>query len=230
MFYQVPTQRGRRFIVTGSNSGTGRETARRLALAGAEVILAVRSPEKGEAARAEILRDAPGAAIQVRRLDLADLSSVRAFAAGIIEDKKPLHALVNNAGVMAPPKRYETVDGFELQFGTNFLGPFALTNLLLPRLLEQPHVIVATMSSGTANFGKLDFTDLNWTRRRFSPVRAYAASKLADLLFGRHLAAVAGERRWDLKSTLAHPGFTRTNLQTAGKNLGRSTDAQLEPI
>ena len=230
MYYQVPTQRGRRFIVTGSNSGTGRETARRLALAGAEVILAVRSPEKGEAARAEILRDAPGAAIPVRRLDLADLSSVRAFAAGIIEDKKPLHALVNNAGVMAPPKRYETVDGFELQFGTNFLGPFALTNLLLPLLLEQPHVIVATMSSGTANFGKLDFTDLNWTRRRFSPVRAYAASKLADLLFGRHLAAVAGERRWDLKSTLAHPGFTRTNLQTAGKNLGRSTDAQLKPI
>ena len=223
MSYQVPDEHGRRFVVTGANSGTGKEAARRLAVAGAEVVLAVRSTEKGDAAAAELRNAVPDARVEVRRLDLADLASVREFAAGIVADGRPLHALVNNAGVMVPPKRLATADGFELQLGTNFLGPFALTNLLLPTLLAAPDARVATMSSGTANFGRIDFADLDWRSRRYSPSRAYAQSKLADLLLGRWLAALAVARGWNLLSTIAHPGYTRTNLQTAGRNLGRET-------
>lgn len=226
--YQVPPQHGRRVIVTGSNSGTGRETARRLAAAGAEVILAVRTPAKGEEAAAAIRSEIPDARLEVRRIDLADLASVRAFAQSVLDDARPLHTLVNNAGVMAPRRRMETSDGFELQFGSNFLGPFALTALLLPRLLETPGARVATMTSGTANVGRIRFDDLQWTRRRYSPTASYAQSKLADLLLGRRLAAIADERGWPLGSTLAHPGYTRTNLQTAGRNLTRADE--LPPI
>lgn len=228
MSYHVPDQHGRRFVVTGANSGTGKEAATRLAASGAEVVLAVRTPEKGEVAAAEIRALVPDARLEVRRLDLADLTSVRTFAAGIAEDG--LHGLVNNAGVMVPPARIETADGFELQLGTNFLGPFALTNLLLPTLLRTPGARVATMSSGTANFGRIDLDDLDWHSRRYSPNRAYAQSKLADMLLGRWLAAVSVARGWDLLSTIAHPGYTRTNLQSAGKNLGRGADAQLAPV
>ncbi|MGV8849221.1 MAG: NAD(+)--rifampin ADP-ribosyltransferase [Propionibacteriaceae bacterium] len=230
MHYRVPKQNGRRFIVTGANSGTGRETARRLALAGAEVVLAVRSVDKGEEAKAAILQEAPGATLDVRRLDLADLASVREFAAGVGADARPVQALVNNAGVMIPPKRYETADGFELQFGTNFIGPYVLTTLLLPVLLRTPGARVATMSSMVANFGGIAFDDLSWVTRRYSPSRAYAQSKLADLLMGRHLAEIAKGKRWDLLSTIAHPGYTRTNLQTAGRNLGRDAADQLAPV
>ena len=230
MAYDVPSQDGRRFVVTGANSGTGREAARRLAAAGAEVVLAVRSPERGEVAAAAIVAAVPGARVEVRRLDLADLASVRAFAASVVEDGRGLHALVNNAGVMVPPSRRETVDGFELQLGTNYLGPFALTNLLLHVLLETPGARVTTMASGTANLGRIDLGDLRWTRRSYSPGRAYAQSKLADLLLGRHLAATAVARGWDLLSTIAHPGYTRTNLQTAGRNLDRDESAQLPPV
>lgn len=226
--YHVPSQAGRRFVVTGSNSGTGKEAARRLALAGARVVMAVRSLEKGEAARADVLRDAPGADVEVRHLDLADLSSVRRFADGVLADGGPLDVLVNNAGVMAPRARLETKDGFELQLGSNFLGPFALTNLLLPLLLRSSAPRVATMSSGTANWGRIRFDDLQW-RRSYSPGRAYAQSKLADMLMARHLAAVADERGWPLLSTFAHPGYTLTNLQTAGANLTRTQGDQLPP-
>jgi len=229
MYYTVPQQNGRRFIVTGANSGTGREAARRLALAGAEVVLAVRSPDKGEDAKAAILQEAPQAVLDVRRLDLADLSSVRSFAAGIVADGRPVHALVNNAGVMIPPKRLETADGFELQLGTNFLGPLALTTLLLPVLLRTPGARVTTMSSIVADFGRIDFDDLNWVSRRYVPGLAYGQSKLADLLLGRHLAELATAKGWDLVSTIAHPGYTRTNLQTAGRNLGRTASRQLTP-
>jgi NAD(P)-dependent dehydrogenase (short-subunit alcohol dehydrogenase family) len=230
MYYTVPQQNGRRFIVTGANSGTGREAARRLALAGAEVVLAVRSLEKGEEAKAAILREAPDATLEVRHLDLADLASVREFAAGVVADGRPLDVLVNNAGVMIPPKRFETADGFELQFGTNFIGPYVLTNLLLPVLVRTPGSRVATMSSMVANFGTIDFEDLSWVTRRYSASRAYAQSKLADLMLGRHLAVVAKEKGWDLLSTIAHPGYTRTNLQTAGRNLARAASDQLPPV
>lgn len=217
--YQVPDQSGRRIVVTGANSGTGKEAAKRLAGAGAHVVMAVRNPDKGAAARDEILRDIPGASLEVRTLDLAELASVHRFADELISDGQPLHALVNNAGVMTPPRRHTTADGYELQFGTNFLGPFALTNLLLPTLLTTPAARVVTMSSMAASFGRIHFQDLAFTRG-YRPVLAYAQSKLADLLLGAHLAAVATERRWDLLSTIAHPGYTRTNLQHTGPTLG----------
>jgi NAD(P)-dependent dehydrogenase (short-subunit alcohol dehydrogenase family) len=218
--YSVPDQAGHLVVITGANSGLGREATRRLAQAGAEIVMAVRSPEKGDAARREILAETPDAVLTVRRLDLADLSSVRAFAGELAREGRPLDLLVNNAGVMAPPKRMTTVDGFELQFGSNFLGPFALTNLLLPLLLRAESPRVATMTSGVAAIGRIHFDDLQSTRR-YSPYPVYGQSKIADLLMALHLAEVADERGWPLKSTIAHPGYTRTNLQTTGPNLGR---------
>ncbi|MEV6240691.1 SDR family oxidoreductase [Lentzea sp. NPDC051838] len=216
--YQVPDQHGKLIVVTGANSGTGKETAKRLAGAGADVVLAVRTPAKGEQAKAEILAAHPGAQVDVRRLDLADQASVRAFAEGLIADGRHLDVLVNNAGVMNVPSRTETVDGFELQLASNFLGPFALTIRLLPLLLAAPAPRVATMSSGTANGGRIDFDDLQ-SRRRYSPLRAYAQSKLADLLMTLHLAELAAEHDWPLLSTGAHPGYTRTNLMISGPGL-----------
>ena len=219
--YAVPGQEGKLVVVTGANSGTGKEAARRLAEAGADVILAVRTVAKGEQARAEILARHPAARLRVRRVDLADLASVREFADGLAADGRPVDLLLNNAGVMAPPTRMVTADGFELQFGSNFLGPFALTVRLLPLILAAANPRVVTMSSGLASIGRIQFDDLQWERRRYRANPAYAQSKLADLLLAEHLAAVATERDWNLMSMAAHPGFTRTNLQLSGPNLGR---------
>lgn len=218
----IPDQHGRRIVITGSNSGTGREAARRLAAAGARVTMAVRSTQKGEQARTAILAETPGATVEVRELDLADLRSVRAFADALRADGEPIDVLINNAGVMFPPKRMLTADGFELQFGTNFLGPFALTNLLMPLLLQGEEPRVATMSSLAASFGSIRFNDLQWTSG-WSSARAYAQSKLADLLMGLYLARLVTEHDLPLMSTVAHPGYTRTNLQSAGRSIGRST-------
>ncbi len=222
--YQVPDQTGRRVVITGANSGTGKEAARRLAAAGAHVVMAVRTPAKGEQAAAEILASHPDARLEVRRVDLADLGSVRAFADGLLADRVPVDVLLNNAGVMMPPTRMSTVDGFELQMGSNFLGPFALTMRLLPLLLAAPATgtgpRVVTMASGMANFGRIHLDDPQWTVR-YRPTAAYAQSKLADLLFARQLAVLATRYGWPLASIAAHPGYTRTNLQTAGASLGR---------
>ena len=220
MVYEVPDQTGKLIVVTGANSGTGKEAARRLAAAGAHVVLAVRTPAKGERARAEILAQTPAARLDVRRIDLADLASVREFADGLIAGGTPVDMLINNAGVMAPPTRMTTADGFELQFGSNFLGPFALTMRLLPLVLAAPAPRVVTMSSGVASYGRIRFGDLQW-ERGYRPNLAYAQSKLADLMMTLRLAAISAERGWSLLSTGAHPGFTRTNLQTAGASLGR---------
>jgi NAD(P)-dependent dehydrogenase (short-subunit alcohol dehydrogenase family) len=220
--YAVPDQTGRRILVTGANSGTGREATQRLAAAGAEVVMAVRNLAKGEAARDEILEAIPDARLELRQLDLADLASVRKFADGI----DAVDTLVNNAGVMAPPTRFETVDGFELQFGSDYLGPFALTELLLPKLLRADAPRVVTMASIVADFGRIHLDDLNGARRRYIPFREYGQAKLADLLLATELASIASSRGWKLTSLAAHPGYTRTNLQTAGANLGRSRQKQ----
>jgi NAD(P)-dependent dehydrogenase (short-subunit alcohol dehydrogenase family) len=220
--YVVPDQTGRLAVVTGANSGTGKEAATRLAAAGARVVMAVRTPAKGEAARAEILAGHPAARLEVRRVDLADLASVREFADGLLADGVPIDLLLNNAGVMTPPRRMTTADGFELQFGSNYLGPFALTMRLLPLVLSADAPRVVTMSSGLANFGRIRFEDLQW-ERRYRTIAAYSQSKLADLYLARQLATVATQRGWRLISNAAHPGFTRTNLQTAGASLGRDT-------
>jgi NAD(P)-dependent dehydrogenase (short-subunit alcohol dehydrogenase family) len=220
--YAVPDQTGKLIVVTGANSGTGTEATRRLAAAGGHVVMAVRTVAKGEQARAEILALHPEARLEVRRIDLADLASVQEFADGLIADGTPVDVLINNAGVMAPPTRMTTADGFELQFGSNFLGPFALTMRLLPLVLAAPAPRVVTMSSGVASYGRIRFDDLQW-QRRYRPNLAYAQSKLADLMMTLRLAGLATEQDWKLMSNGAHPGFTRTNLQTAGASLGRAT-------
>lgn len=218
--YSVPDQTGKLIVVTGANSGTGREATRRLAASGAHVVMAVRTIAKGERARAEILAQHPGARLEVRRVDLADLASVQEFADGLLTDGTAVDVLINNAGVMAPPTRMTTADGFELQFGSNYLGPFALTIRLLSLVLAAPAPRVVTMSSGVASYGRIRFDDLQG-ERRYRPNLAYAQSKLADLMLAEHLAAVAAQRGWTLISNAAHPGFTRSNLQTAGASLGR---------
>ena len=183
--------------------------------------MAVRTIGKGEQARSEILAQHPDARLEVRHVDLADLASVREFAEGLLADATPIDVLINNAGVMAPPTRMTTADGFELQFGSNYLGPFALTLRLLPLALAAVSPRVTTMSSGMANYGRIRFDDLQWEHRRYSPNFTYAQSKLADLMLTQYLAVIAAQRGWNLISTAAHPGFTRTNLQTAGASLGR---------
>ncbi|RDI29671.1 SDR family oxidoreductase [Lentzea flaviverrucosa] len=227
--YQVPDQHGKRIVVTGANSGTGKEAAKRLAGAGAHVVLAVRTEAKGRQAEAEILAAHPGARLEVRRLDLADQASVRTFAEELIAEGEPLDVLVNNAGVMNVPARTETVDGFELQLASNFLGPFALTVRLLPLLLAAPAPRVVTMSSGAAYRGRIDFDDLQ-SRRRYSPTLAYAHSKLADLLLMVRLADLAAENDWPLLSVGAHPGYTRTNLMTSGPRLNGGKPGFLESV
>ncbi len=197
----IPSQTGRTVVVTGANSGIGLVTARTLAGAGARVVLAVRDTTRGEQAAASIRGD-----VEVRPLDLADLSSVRAFAA---DWSGRLDVLVNNAGIMMVPQG-RTADGFELQLGTNHLGHFALTNLLLPHLTDR----VVTVSSGLHRSGMIDLADLNWERRRYSPLGAYRQSKLANLLFSvelQRLLTAAGSR---VRSLAAHPGWARTNLQS----------------
>jgi len=191
---------GRTAIVTGANSGIGRAAARSIAGAGAHVVLAVRDTDKGEAAAATM----PGET-EVRRLDLADLASIREFAAGWAGD---VSLLINNAGVMVPPLS-RTADGFELQFGTNHLGHFALTNLLLPDITGR----VVTVSSTGHRIGTIDFDDLNWERRRYQAWRAYGQSKLANLLFTAELQRRLEDAGSPVLATAAHPGYAATNLQ-----------------
>jgi NAD(P)-dependent dehydrogenase (short-subunit alcohol dehydrogenase family) len=196
----IPDMTGRTVIVTGANSGIGRAAARALAGHGARVVLAVRDSAKGDAAAATM----PGTT-EVRRLDLASLASIREFAAGWEGD---LDLLVNNAGVMVPPFS-RTADGFELQFGTNHLGHFALTNLLLAHVTGR----VVTVSSTGHRFGEIDFDDLNWERRSYKAWRAYGQSKLANLLFTSELQRRLVAAGSPVLATAAHPGYAATNLQ-----------------
>jgi len=196
----LPSQRGRIFIVTGANSGIGLPTARALAEAGAHVVLAVRDAAKGETVAASIAGDT-----EVRRLDLADLTSVRAFADGWQGD---VDVLINNAGVMRTPER-RTADGFELQIGTNHLGHFALTNLLLQHVTDR----VVTVSSGAHRGGSISLDDLNWQRRRYQRWAAYQQSKLANLLFTLELQRRLTAAGSPIRALAAHPGYAATNLQ-----------------
>jgi NAD(P)-dependent dehydrogenase (short-subunit alcohol dehydrogenase family) len=216
---QIPTQQGRLAIVTGANSGIGYQTARYLARAGAAVILACRNAEKGEAARAKIASEYPAANLQVRVLDVADLDSVRRFAAEFLNEGKPLDLLINNAGVMALPERRTTPQGFEMQFGTNHLGHFALTGLLLPTLLRQPGSRVVTVASIAHKGGKLNFDDLN-AERRYDPRGAYQQSKLANVVFGLELDRRLRARSATTESVIAHPGVAVTNIVSNGMGSG----------
>jgi NAD(P)-dependent dehydrogenase (short-subunit alcohol dehydrogenase family) len=209
----VPDQSGKLAVVTGANSGLGLITARELARAGARVVLACRDEGKGEQAAEQIRSDAPDAEVEAAALDLASLASVREFAGRLGAAEGRLDILVNNAGIMAAPKR-TTADGFELQFGTNHLGHFALTGLLLEPLLAAPEARVVTVSSTFHVLGKMDFDDLQ-SERRYRRWPAYGRSKLANLLFAFELDRRARHAGAPLRSVAAHPGYSRTNLQTA---------------
>ncbi|TDQ52193.1 oxidoreductase [Actinorugispora endophytica] len=210
----LPDRSGTVAVVTGANSGLGLATAHKLAEAGAHVVMASRDEDRGRAAVRDVLRQVPGASVEPGLLDLADLSSVRAFAERLPHDR--LDLLVNNAGVMDIPLR-RTADGFEAQFGTNHLGHFALTGLLLPALLAARGTArVVTVSSGMHSIGRIVPDDLNWERRPYRPMRAYGQSKLANLLFTAGLDRRAAEAGADLLSLAAHPGYAATNLQAVG--------------
>jgi NAD(P)-dependent dehydrogenase (short-subunit alcohol dehydrogenase family) len=214
---EIAEQRGRTVIVTGANSGLGRIVARELAVHGARVIIASRDRAKGAEAAAAIKAVAPSSTVEAAQLDLADLTSIREFADRIRASNDHIDLLVNNAGVMAAPYR-RTPDGFELQFGTNHLGHFALTGLLLPLLEDRPNARVVTVSSNNHKAGTMQFDDLQG-ERRYSRWGAYAQSKLANLLFAFELdrRLRAGGRR--LISVAAHPGYSATNLQLSAPPL-----------
>ena len=208
----IPDQSGRIAVVTGANSGLGRVTATELARAHATVVIAARNTTKADEAAAAIRAEIPGAQVEVEQLDLADLHSVRDFAARFAGER--LDVLINNAGVMAPPRRV-TVDGFESQFATNHLGHFALTGLLLAQLLAAPEPRVVTLSSGMHRVGRMRWDDLNG-EQRYNGWLAYGQSKLANLLFCFELDHRARAAGTNLISVAAHPGFASTNLQFAG--------------
>ncbi len=211
---QIPDQTGRRVVVTGANSGLGEITARELARKGAHVVLAVRSADKGEAAAQRIRSTASGAQLEVRELDLSSLESVRTFAAGLIADSATLHLLINNAGIMQTPAR-RTAEGYELQLGTNHLGHFALTGLLLEALGRGTGPRVVTVSSTEHKPGRIHFDDLQ-LERDYTPRRAYQQSKLANAIFAIELDRRLRAAGSPILSVLAHPGYSATNLQSSG--------------
>ena len=216
----VPDLTGRLAIVTGANSGLGLGLTGRLAAAGAEVVMAVRNLEKGDAARNEVLAAHPGAQLRLERIDLASLAIVAEFAERLTAQGRPVDILLNNAGIMMPPERETTDDGYELQFESNYLGHYALTARLLPLLRAAEAPRVTSLSSFMAYFGRYDWNDLQ--SEKYSPVRSYGLSKLAMLSFARELQARSDANGWGLLSDAAHPGFTRTNLQTSGPRRGKA--------
>ena len=218
----IPSQVGRRAVITGSNSGIGFEAALALARKGAEVILPARTQAKADDAAARILEQVPGAQLHPEILDLAVQASVHAFANRMIErfPGQSLDLLINNAGVMALPTREVTGDGFERQFATNYLGPFALTGLLLPSMKQRAGSRVVTVASAASNQGKIEFDNLQGERVYKPMLQAYAQSKLADLIFAQELQRRLKAVGSPILSTAAHPGYAVTNLQADHLGLG----------
>jgi NAD(P)-dependent dehydrogenase (short-subunit alcohol dehydrogenase family) len=212
---QIPPLEGRRFIITGANTGIGYHAALKLARRDAELVLACRDEARGQAALHKLLDEAPSAHVELAKLDLASLDSVRRFADAELEKQKPLHALINNAGVMAVPKRQETADGFEMQFGTNVLGHFALTGLLLPALelgaADREPSRVVTIASIAHKRTTLQLDDLQ-SLKSYSPMRVYQQSKLGDLMFSFELSRRLRAKGSRVMSLAAHPGVAATEL------------------
>lgn len=211
----IPTLAGRLAVVTGATSGLGFETALALAQGCADVIVAGRNEAKGRGSAAKIRSLAPKALVRFEKLDLANLASVSDFVSRIAAAGRPVDVLVNNAGVMALPKRQVTVDGFEMQLGTNYLGHFALTGRLLPLLRRSRSPRVVQVSSVAQRFGKISFDNLHG-ERSYGPWAAYFQSKLAMVLFARELQRQSDEHGWGLLSTAVHPGYARTDLFANG--------------
>jgi NAD(P)-dependent dehydrogenase (short-subunit alcohol dehydrogenase family) len=223
----VPDLSGRLAVVTGSNSGLGFGLARRLSAAGADVVMAIRNRAKGEAAIDEIRATVPDAKLTIKPLDLTSLAGVAALGEQLNADGRPINILINNAGVMTPPERDTTADGFELQFGSNHLGHFALTAHLMPLLRAADSPRVVSLSSLAARFGRIHFDDPQF-ERSYNPMQAYGQSKLAVLMFARELDRRSKEAGWDILSNAAHPGLTKTNLQISGPSHGRAKPSTME--
>ncbi len=226
----VPDLSGKLAVVTGSNSGLGFGLTRRIAAAGADVVMAIRNRAKGEAAIDEIRATVPDAKLTIKPLDLSSLASVAALGEQLNAEGRPIDILINNAGVMTPPERDTTADGFELQFGSNHLGHFALTAHLLPLLRAAQRSRVVSLSSIAARqSGKIHFDDLQF-EKSYTPMQAYGQSKLAVLMFARELDERSREAGWGILSNAAHPGLTKTNLQIAGPSRGRSRPSMMEQL
>lgn len=218
----VPDQSGRRAVVTGASDGIGLGIATRLAAAGAEVVLPVRNPRKGEAALATIREAVPGADVSLRVLDLSSLDSVAALGRTLLDEDRPIHLLIANAGVMRPPERQTTADGFELQLGTNHVGHAALITQLLP-LLRAGRARVTSQISIAAARGAMHWEDLGW-ERSYDVMRAYGQSKIAVGLFGLELDRRSRANGWGISSNLSHPGVAPTSLLAARPEVGRDRD------
>ncbi|MEU8204123.1 SDR family oxidoreductase [Streptosporangium sp. NPDC049046] len=218
----IPDLSGKRALVTGASDGMGLGMAARLAAAGAEVVMPVRNLGKGENAIAAIRRNLPNAKLSLRGLDLSSLTSVQALGETLREEGRPIHILINNAGVMTPPSRQTTADGFELQFGTNHLGHFALVAHLLP-LLRAGRARVTSQVSIAVRRGGINWDDLNW-ERDYDAMRAYRQSKIAFGLFGLELDRRSKTHGWGITSNLSHPGVAPTSLLAARPELNRDKD------
>ncbi|MFI6426881.1 SDR family oxidoreductase [Promicromonospora sp. NPDC050880] len=218
----IPDLSGKLAVVTGASDGMGLGMAARLAAAGAEVIMPVRNPRKGEAAITTIRKSVPGARVSLRDLDLSSLASVAALGDTLRAEGRPIHLLINNAGVMTPPERQTTADGFELQFGTNHLGHFSLVAHLMP-LLRAGRARVTSQVSIAANRGSINWDDLNW-ERSYDGTHAYSQSKIAVGLFGLELDRRSRASGWGITSNLSQPGVAPTNLLAARPELGRGEE------
>jgi NAD(P)-dependent dehydrogenase (short-subunit alcohol dehydrogenase family) len=220
----IPDLTGRHAVVTGASDGIGLAIATRLAAAGAELTLPVRNQAKGDAAVQHVRGRHPGAKITTHVMDLASLASVAGFGERLRADGAPIHILVNNAGVMTPPERQTTTDGFELQLGTNHLGHFALTAHLLP-LLKDGQARVTSQTSVAARSGSINWDDPNW-ERAYDGMRAYKQSKIAVGLFALELDRLSRLHGWGVTSTISHPGVAPTNLLAARPEVGRAEDTR----
>lgn len=218
----VPDLTGKRALVTGGSDGIGLRIATRLAMAGAELVLPVRNPAKGDAAIAGIRKAAPSARVTIGALDLSSLDSVEAFGEQLRAEGAPVHIMINNAGVMTPPTHQTTADGFELQFGTNHLGHVALVGHLLP-LLKAGSARVTSQISVAADQGGINWDDLQW-ESSYDGMGAYSQSKIAFGLFGLELDRRSAANGWGISSNLSHPGVAPTSLLSARPEVGRSTD------
>lgn len=208
----IPDLKGKVIIVTGATSGLGKEATRILTQKNATIIMAVRNTKKAEAVAQEIKKQHPNAQIDIKEMDLSSLASVKLFANGVLKNYDQLDVLINNAGIMACPFD-KTQDGYEIQMGTNHLGHFALTGLLMPLLETTKNARIVATSSIGHRMGNIDFADINWEKRKYNSSKAYADSKLANLYFTYALANKLNPEKKDIKVTVAHPGWTRTDLQ-----------------
>jgi NAD(P)-dependent dehydrogenase (short-subunit alcohol dehydrogenase family) len=225
----VPDLTGKLAIVTGANSGLGFGLARRLAAADADVVMAIRNRAKGEAAIEKIRATVPDAKLTIKTLDLSSLAAVAALGEQLNAEGRPIDILINNAGVMTPPERDTTADGFELQFGSNHLGHFALTGHLLPLLRAAKDARVVSLSSLAARTGRMHFDDPQF-EKSYAPMSAYGQSKVAVLMFARELDRRSREAGWGILSNAAHPGLTKTNLQISGPSHGREKPALMQRL